>query len=336
MRWPAALLNATSDAPRLRMPPAHAWISTPQLPETWKRDHLFAPFWRTLAVAHTSWHVNSAGRVAIATRFGEWFSVGTFGTALALVCRLLAIAASQLVRFRSHLCDAPRSLMRLSTDHPHGWGMAHAKGPGRWAVRRSAMAAFEDGEFESTACGTRGRILVAHVRQRTIGAVTVANTHPFKNGAWIFAHNGTISDVSFLYRNSSAVRLAQVVGDTDSELLFAFLLTRLDGGMPQDRALLRAVTELSATRGVGTCNFVLSDGSQRLRPSPWAFSVHVRGRSRLNHEEPNRDPDGHRRTVARAAIAASEPTNNDSWHEVPDGRLLRASSSAMPRWETVV
>ena len=71
-------------------------------------------------------------------------------------------------------------------------------------------------------------LLVSHVRRKTVGETSLVNTHPFERGRWVFAHNGTVEDVAWLRAQTSRERLAEVRGETDSELLFAWLLTRLD------------------------------------------------------------------------------------------------------------
>ena len=117
--------------------------------------------------------------------------------------------------------------------------------------------------------GSRGELLVSHIRQKTIGDTSLANTHPFERGRWIFAHNGTVNDVAWLRANASAERLAEIAGETDSELLFAWMLTRLDeagvtacaAGADTDRAL-GAIARAGRERpSFGAFNFLLSDGA---------------------------------------------------------------------------
>jgi glutamine amidotransferase len=113
-----------------------------------------------------------------------------------------------------------------------------------------------------------GVVLVAHVRARTVGAVSAANTHPFQRDGWVFAHNGTVSDVGHLRSRASRSRQEELEGETDSELLFAYLLSRFDecglthssASFAIDETLGRAVGELTRLR-VGTMNFVLSNGA---------------------------------------------------------------------------
>src|SRR5689334_1259776 len=111
------------------------------------------------------------------------------------MCRLLGIISADTVPFDRCLLSAPRSLAALSAAHPDGWGAAvydHATGD--WTVEKRALRAGGDETFAAIAPRLRGAVLVAHVRARTVGAVSLANTHPFCRGRWVFAHNGTLED----------------------------------------------------------------------------------------------------------------------------------------------
>src|SRR5450432_895708 len=107
------------------------------------------------------------------------------------MCRLLGIVSSQPVAYRLYLREAPRSLAHLSDQHPDGWGAAIFDPVEKWSVYKRAACAREDNAFHELAVASRGVLLVAHIRQRTIGPTSISNTHPFMSGDWVFAHNGT-------------------------------------------------------------------------------------------------------------------------------------------------
>src|SRR5260370_27336249 len=186
------------------------------------------------------------------------------------MCRLLGIAASEPTDFRIVLREAPRSLAALSREHPDGWGIAVFDAEvGKWRVDKGTARASEDERFHRLAVGARGELLVSHVRQKTIGETSLANTHPFERGRWVFAHNGTIKDVAWLRDQTSPERRAEVAGETDSELVFAWLLTRLDeaqvanrpASTETDRAIGAATRGLRARPAGGAFNFLLSAGT---------------------------------------------------------------------------
>src|SRR6266542_3358265 len=165
------------------------------------------------------------------------------------MCRLLGAVASEEAQFRLTLREAPRSLAILSREHRDGWGIAVHNQPSGWSLQRGMLCAHEDEEFHEVAAGSRGELLVAHVRKRTVGSVSLENTHPFQRGGWVFAHNGTIEDIEWLRAHTSPEQLAASRGETDSELLFSFLLSRFDEakvaptgeGDADDRALAAAL-----------------------------------------------------------------------------------------------
>ena len=155
-------------------------------------------------------------------------------------------------------------------------------------------------------------------------------------------------DLAFLRDNTSPERLAGVRGDTDSELFFAYLLTRLDeaclvdepAGMSTD-ALLRDVTRaLRARPDFGAFNFLLSDGATTfahrfgrslylLERTPLDAVRSVRGsREGLVVETPW----SQRR---HAILVASERLTDEPWEELADGTLVRLDRIPMPRWRLV-
>jgi glutamine amidotransferase len=266
------------------------------------------------------------------------------------MCRLLGITSSEPTEFRIVLKEAPRSLAALSREHRDGWGLAIFEDLGKpgWRIHKGVLCASEDEDFHRLAVGSRGELLVAHIRQRTVGHSSLENTHPFRSGRWVFAHNGTIKELGFLRDHASTKRIAEVRGDTDSELFFAFLLTKLDeatlddapASMKTDVVIRDAMRELRARPGFGACNFLLSDGETTY--------AHRSGRSLFLLERgpedlvvPRREsregivvetPWSQRR---RAVFIASERLTEEPWDELSDGTLIRIDRRPLPMWRIV-
>jgi glutamine amidotransferase len=267
------------------------------------------------------------------------------------MCRLLAIASSEATDFKIVLREAPRSLAALSRQHPDGWGIAVFDGEGhegRWRIDRGLECACDDERFHARAVGSRGALLLSHIRQKTVGATSLANTHPFERGRWVFAHNGTVKDIAWLRGRTSAKRAREVGGETDSELLFAWLLTCLDEAgvadeepsLETDRALGAAVRSARQTPEFGAFNFLLSDGTSTY--------AHRFGRTMYLLERGPQDAVRKRRTSAdgtvletpwsthRAAVfVASERMTDEPWHSIDEGMLLRIDRAPMPFWRIV-
>ncbi len=241
------------------------------------------------------------------------------------MCRLLGIVSSRPIDFRVLLTERPRSLETLGEEHGDGWGLA-AFSRGRWRMHKGTRPASRDARFHQQALDLRGELLVSHVRKRTVGGTCRANSHPFWRGRWVFAHNGTVEDRAWLAQQISAPRAAEIRGDTDSEIFFAFLLTRLDAaGLADapaspatDELVARVAAECRAYSRFGSLNFLLSDGE-----TCWA---HRFGRSLYVLERGAREPAPSRR--AHSVFVASEAMTAEAWREVPNGALLRIERSA--------
>ena len=263
------------------------------------------------------------------------------------MCRLLGIVSSQPVAYRLYLREAPRSLAQLSEQHPDGWGAAIFDPIQKWSIYKRAACAHRDESFHDLAVASRGVLLVAHIRQRTIGAASIDNTHPFMSGAWVFAHNGTIKDTTHLRRATSPERAAQIVGDTDSEQLFAFLLTRLDqAGLSgnavceaTDRVIAEAVRELHTITDLGAYNFLLAAGDSiyvhRFGRSLFLLEQDAAHGSAVRHSnETGSDVDFPE--ACAAIFVASEAMTDENWREIPDGMLLRLKRGARVTYRSLV
>ena len=108
------------------------------------------------------------------------------------MCRLFGQHAPAELDRCVPLCSAPNALRFQSHLHPHGWGIAWYQG-GRVHVERGLLPAHADEAFVEAARAARSRVVVAHVRDASVGPISAANTHPFVHGRWIFAHNGTVA-----------------------------------------------------------------------------------------------------------------------------------------------
>jgi glutamine amidotransferase len=265
------------------------------------------------------------------------------------MCRMLGIVASEPTDFKVCLREAPRSLVSLSREHPHGWGLAvFADDDAGWTVRKQPACAHEDQRFLDVA-GKCGQLLVAHVRKRTVGPVGIENTHPFHRGGWVFAHNGTIEELGWLRGGTSDLRLAEIAGETDSELFFAFLLTRFDeasvdagsGTEALSAVLADAVREFGSRPGFGACNFLLANGD--------GVYAYRQGRTLFALERGPHDPVRERRESAEtgaivdtpwtsrrtAVLVASERMTDEPWRAIEEHTLLHVARRPLPTLSVV-
>lgn len=266
------------------------------------------------------------------------------------MCRLLGIVASEATDYRFLLHVAPRSLAALSEEHPDGWGMAvHSRDRGLSLIKEPACAR-TCSRFDQASAEARGEVMIAHIRKRTVGPVDRNNTHPFARDGWFFAHNGTIEDRAYIRSRASEGRLSEIEGSTDSEELFAMLLSVIDGVVARggrigeaemDLALGTALAEARARESLGSANFLLSDGEH--------VYAHRFGRTLFVLERGEHDPVVQARTSSeteatiethwgvrrRAFLIASERMTDEPWTEMADGTLLHLRRARMPEMRLV-
>lgn len=172
--------------------------------------------------------------------------------------------------------------------------------------------------------------VIAHIRKATVGAVTLANTHPFMRELWgqywIFAHNGEINRLPALHSHRF-----QPVGNTDSEHVFCWILEQLSNQFrtqPAEAELYAALVELAkdlATRGVA--NFILSNGKFLAAHCSTKLQYIVRqapfGAAHLVDDDITVDFTELTTAKDRVAIIATEPlTDNETWTKMKPGELL--------------
>lgn len=241
------------------------------------------------------------------------------------MCRLFAQHASQDHDLREPLCTAHNALRIQSHKHPHGWGIGWYDAAGV-QIRRGVAPAHADDAFVEAARCARSEVVVAHVRDASVGPVAEANTHPFTFGPWLFAHNGTVAR----FKKVASVRAAveaeiapalrgAIRGDTDSERLLFVFLTRLEARVPAGRrpgleAVRAALADTVATvariadpqaEKPSSLNLLVTDGGVL------ACSRH----GRTLHVAPH---------IARSGVfaVASEPIGRGPWSEVPEDGFI--------------
>jgi predicted glutamine amidotransferase len=240
------------------------------------------------------------------------------------MCRLYGQRAEGAASAEDPLLSHHNALRIQSHRHCHGWGVAwYERGAPR--VRRGILPAHADDEFCEAAAGARSEVVLAHVRDASVGAIRAENTHPFVHGRWAFAHNGTVAR----FKTSARVRArlegeidsdlrSALAGDTDSERCFHLFLTRLrarvrpgeDATMAAVRAALAETTQVvqrcaDDASHLSSLNFLVSDG--RL------LAACRRGRDLVHHL---------REGSARLFVVASEVVAGADWEPVPEGGFV--------------
>lgn len=147
------------------------------------------------------------------------------------MCRLLGYVASRPTSVLDVLGDEGlEEFTALTAVHGDGWGMAWQQpdgGPVHAAT--SPESAVLDPVYGALTRQVHGRAGLLHLRWATGGLpVSDDNTHPFVEGDLAFAHNGHVSPIGRLEDLLTAENREKVVGDTDSERYFRFVLQCID------------------------------------------------------------------------------------------------------------
>lgn len=110
-----------------------------------------------------------------------------------------------------------------SLQHTDGWGMAYLDQNGKFVIKKSTKAIFEDPESKQIP-HFKTNLLIVHVRKKSGSEISLKNTHPFRAkhsllGECVFCHNGAIEDdIQFDLKYEPQ-------GKTDSERLFYSILS---------------------------------------------------------------------------------------------------------------
>ncbi len=119
-----------------------------------------------------------------------------------------------------------------ASGHPHGWGIGYFVGRDAY-ILKSADAAHTCDRFRLASSRLRSHTFVVHVRRATVGGTDYLNSHPFRYGRWVFAHNGTVFSFDrmrdWMLSGIPEQRRQLILGTTDSEHLFHYFLSALEG-----------------------------------------------------------------------------------------------------------
>jgi gamma-glutamyl hercynylcysteine S-oxide hydrolase len=234
------------------------------------------------------------------------------------MCRHLAYVGPS-ASLRQVLCDPPYALFRQAwaprrqrygTVNADGFGVGWYAGDDPIPARyRRAVPMWADPSFLDLARVTRTTALLAAVRSATAGtAPDESAAAPYRRGRWLFSHNGAVGGWPASVAKPAGTLPPELLLDlearTDSALLWALTVHRLDGGAGPGEALAGAVAAVVAHTG-GRFNLLLTDGVT-IAATAYGDTLSYRVRD-------------------DAVVVASEPDDEgDGWVDVPDRSVLVA------------
>jgi predicted glutamine amidotransferase len=144
------------------------------------------------------------------------------------MCRLLGYCADRDASLADLIGDEGlREFTGLCALHGDGWGMAWYEGD-EPVIRKSAARADSEPEYDKLTREPLGDLGLVHLRWATPGlGLSEADTHPFRYGQWIFAHNGAIHPQGRLGQLLPPDWAGRPHGTTDSERYFLLIMSRL-------------------------------------------------------------------------------------------------------------
>ncbi|SNT45729.1 glutamine amidotransferase [Actinomadura meyerae] len=243
------------------------------------------------------------------------------------------------------LLDAPESLEFQSRRMPDGTGLGWFS-LGEEPVRdRAPIAAFQDADFNSEARNIVSHTFISHVRYASTGAPDVHNSHPFVMDDRLFAHNGVVRGLDDLGSWLTDVDCPQIQGQTDSELVFAYITAEIRRHGDTTAGLVAAVRRIAAELPLFALNILLAE-SRRM----WALrypdthelwvlrpTLDSPGPARRlgSGHEPGQVTVAAHRVGCPGMVLASEPMDDDpDWRLLEPGELLMQdglhSSSEFP------
>ncbi len=165
------------------------------------------------------------------------------------MCRLFGFRSNVPSRAHGSLVAAENALARQAEAHRDGWGIGYFMGTEAY-ILKSEEGAAEDDRFERISRRLQSHTFVVHVRRATVGQIDYLNSHPFRHGNWVFAHNGTIFEFDKMKdRVMREIRddlKGLIFGATDSEHLFYYLVSSLDRAGISDCGRSDVSVELAA------------------------------------------------------------------------------------------
>ncbi|WP_255275790.1 class II glutamine amidotransferase [Actinomadura madurae] len=234
------------------------------------------------------------------------------------MCRLFGMSTGgPRVRAAHWLLDAPRSLRAQSHRMQHGAGLGWFSLGGEPVRDRAPLAAFENADFDLHARNVPSHTFVSHVRDASVGGLTVHNCHPFVMNDRLFAHNGVVKGLETLKSWLTDVERAHISGETDSELVFACVTAEIRRRGDTTAGIVEAVRRIAAEVPVFALNLLVAEAGRlwalRYPESNelWVLSHRRGGASGAGDAD------------VPAVVVASEPMDDQpGWRLLEPGELL--------------
>lgn len=211
---------------------------------------------------------------------------------------------------------APADMRGSGSVNADGFGLGWYDGPGDAFRYRRAVPMWADGSLRDLAATIRTTALVAAARNGTTGMPVTENAcAPFREGRWLFSHNGVVAGwpdtVETLAQSLPTADLLRLEAPTDSALLWALVRRRLLDGEDPERVVEQLTAEVARAAPDSRLNLLLCDGESAVATT-WGHSLSfVEGPEHV--------------------VVSSEPFGEgaEAWQPVPDRHLVVATADGV-------
>jgi len=252
------------------------------------------------------------------------------------MCRLLGYCARGSQPVAGLLTEEGlRDFTALSAFHSDGWGMAWYDGDGGPHVRKSARRAQPEPDYGRLAHRPLGDLGLVHLRWATPGlGLGHDNSHPFRYGPWVLAHNGAIHPQDRLGEMLPPEWERRLAGTTDSERYFLHIMWRLeqrDGDMAA--AIADTVTSIGSRYAVNSLNAILLS-TEKMYAVSWHDPARIpeeqlRRRGMGTSEEIAGYFNLSYRVTGDAVVAASSGWPQPGWSMLPNASVLAVDRATL-------
>jgi predicted glutamine amidotransferase len=282
------------------------------------------------------------------------------------MCRLFGFRSNVESRAHRSLISAENAVAEQAQQHADGWGIGYFVGKDAYLFRSSEGAATDD-TFRNFGERLQSQTFLVHLRRATVGKIDTINSHPFRYGSWMFAHNGTFFGFTKLRKLMLEDILPEyrkvIFGTTDSEHYFFFLLSEMvrsgcsvDGrgegqievmAQAQQRALSKLFTWAKEFNlEPPKANYILTNGKllfarraglELYMATQKTFCPEIdickeEDKVCLAGILPSIVPQSKQIRKCNHLLVASEPIGeHDIWEEIPDGFLLSLDENFLVR-----
>jgi predicted glutamine amidotransferase len=252
------------------------------------------------------------------------------------VCRLLGYCSRERASLADLLGDQGLSeFTALSALHGDGWGMAWYDGT-EPVIRKSTGRADGEAEYDKLAWQPLSDLGLLHLRWATPGlGINDRNSHPFRYGPYVLAHNGAIHPQDRLGELLPPEWEQRLTGTTDSERYFLHLMWRLEvRGGNMVAAIADTTADIERRFGPNSLNAILLS-PDKLYAISWYDPAKVpepQLRARGYADRPDEIAcyfDLAYRATADSVVVASSGWPTSGWTPLPSRHVLVADRATL-------